>query len=52
MPNVLVLSGWVCGEVEFSTRHGLFFHFSVGRTAEIEPGWQLTFLHGMGSKSG
>jgi hypothetical protein len=29
-----------------------FSRFSIGRAAEIEPGAQSTFLHGMGSKSG
>jgi hypothetical protein len=44
-----LLTGWVRGVAGFSTRQ---FVFPVGRAAEIGPGLQLTFLHGMGSKSG
>jgi hypothetical protein len=29
-----------------------FFRFSIGLAAEIEPGVQSTFFHGIGSKSG
>jgi hypothetical protein len=46
-----LLTGRVGGVAEFSTRYWLFA-FPVGRAAEIGPGLQLTFLHGMGSKSG
>jgi hypothetical protein len=47
-----MMIGQVCGAGEFSAVCGLFPRFSIGRGAEIEPGLQSTFLHGMRSKSG